>query len=251
MKNILIIEDDEAVRDSLSDLFSENKYKVFKSRDGKGGIYLAETEKIDLIICDIMLPEVDGYAVLNALRENESTREIPFIFLTAKAEMSDLRIGMEMGADDYIVKPFKAVDVLKAVKVRLEKSELRKGEWNEQSSPKKNSGTNERFFLTSSDNPKFIKTGDIVYINASGEYTIVHTADGNNSMVRKLLKQWELVLPSDSFVRIHRSSIINLNYVEKIVKWYKRSFRVYLKDIDDVFIISRRYAAKLKSYILK
>jgi two-component system LytT family response regulator len=149
------------------------------------------------------------------------------------------------------VKPFKAVDVLKAVKVRLEKSELRKGEWNEQSSPKKNSGTNERFFLTSSDNPKFIKTGDIVYINASGEYTIVHTADGNNSMVRKLLKQWELVLPSDSFVRIHRSSIINLNYVEKIVKWYKRSFRVYLKDIDDVFIISRRYAAKLKSYILK
>lgn len=251
MRSILIIEDDPAVRDSLRDLFTENQYKIYQAKDGLEGINIAENEDIDIIICDIMLPEADGYTVLNTLRENDNTRDIPFIFLTAKSEMSDLRNGMQMGADDYIVKPYKAADVLKTVSVRLERSELRKNNLDLPSAKVKNSGLKERFFVTSSDNPKFIKISDIVYISASGEYSVVHTADGKDSVIRKLLKQWESVLPSDSFVRIHRSSIINLNYVEKIVKWYKRSYRVYLKDVKEMFIISRRYAASLKSQILK
>ena len=216
----------------------KNNYKVYKALNGVEGIKVAETENIDIIVCDIMLPEADGYTVLKKLRENENTSEIPFIFLTAKAEMSDLRTGMQMGADDYIVKPYKAADVLETLKVRLEKSEQRIEIKNDRIEKNKNSRVSERFFITSSENPKFIKTSDIVYISASGEYSIVHTADGKNSTVRKLLKQWEAVLPLDTFVRIHRSSIINLNYVEKIVKWYKRSYRVYLKDIDDEFIMS-------------
>ena len=119
MKSILIIDDNTDIRENTCEILQLSGYKCFTTENGKKGVELALKEKPDLIVCDIMMPELDGYGVLHLLRKNIETQYIPFIFLTAKTERSDLRKGMEMGADDYITKPFDDVELLNAIEVRL------------------------------------------------------------------------------------------------------------------------------------
>lgn len=130
MKKILIIEDNEEVRDNILEILEVSNYNVFTAENGKAGVELAVTQVPDLIVCDIMMPVLDGYGVLHLLSKNEATSSIPFIFLTAKSEKSDLRKAMELGADDYLTKPFDGTELLKAVKVRLEKTALLKKNYN-------------------------------------------------------------------------------------------------------------------------
>ncbi|HWB25703.1 MAG TPA: response regulator [Chitinophagaceae bacterium] len=128
MKKILIIEDTPEVRDNTAELLALANYKVFTANDGKAGVLSALQEKPDLVICDITMPELDGFGVLHALQKNASTKNIPFIFLTAKVDRADFRRGMEMGADDYITKPFSGTELLNAVEGRLKKAEQVKEE---------------------------------------------------------------------------------------------------------------------------
>ncbi len=128
MKRILLIEDNTAVRENIAEILELSHYQVLTAENGKVGVKLATAEKPDLIICDIMMPEMDGYGVLHVLSKNESTSNIPFIFLTAKADRSDFRKGMEMGADDYITKPFDDIELLNAVEARLKRSALLKAD---------------------------------------------------------------------------------------------------------------------------
>ncbi|MEH2361698.1 EAL domain-containing response regulator [Nostoc sp.] len=121
MPKILIIEDEEAVRENILDLLEAEGFETLAAANGRIGIHLAISEVPDLILCDIMMPELDGYGVLKALREDPSTATIPFIFLTAKSAKSDFRQGMDMGADDYITKPFTRAELLSAIMNRLEK----------------------------------------------------------------------------------------------------------------------------------
>lgn len=123
-KKILLIEDNTDVRENTAEILELANYKVFTAENGKVGVELAQKEKPDLIICDIMMPVLDGYGVLHLLSKNHETATIPFIFLTAKAERSDLRKGMEMGADDYLTKPFDEGELLKAIESRLRRSEI-------------------------------------------------------------------------------------------------------------------------------
>ncbi len=120
---ILVIEDNAEMCDNISSILHLNKYKVLKAPDGKTGVELAYENKPDLILCDVMMPELDGYGVLHILSKHPETSDIPFIFLTAKAENTDFRKGMSLGADDYITKPFDGLDLLKAVETRLKKNE--------------------------------------------------------------------------------------------------------------------------------
>ena len=129
MKTILLIEDNTEVRENTAEILELANYRVVQAENGKIGVELAQKEKPDLIICDIMMPVLDGYGVIHLLAKNQDTAAIPFIFLTAKTERSDFRKGMEMGADDYITKPFDDVELLRAVESRLKKSELLKMEF--------------------------------------------------------------------------------------------------------------------------
>jgi CheY-like chemotaxis protein/CRP-like cAMP-binding protein len=129
MYNILLIEDNKDVRENTAEILELAGYKVATAADGKKGIIEVGSQKPDLIICDIMMPVLDGYGVLHMLAKNPDTASIPFIFLTAKAERSDLRKGMEMGADDYITKPFDKIELLNAVESRLKKIESLKKEY--------------------------------------------------------------------------------------------------------------------------
>ena len=125
MKNrsVLIIEDNQDIRESTAEILEMADYTVYTAEDGKKGIDLAQTHLPDIILCDIMMPELDGYGVLYLLNKNDETANIPFIFLTAKAERADLRKGMEMGADDYLTKPFDDMELLSAIETRLQKRE--------------------------------------------------------------------------------------------------------------------------------
>lgn len=124
MKKILVIEDNTEVRENIAEILELSNYKVVVAKDGKEGVEMALHDIPDLIVCDIMMPVLDGYGVLHLLNKHVETYGIPFIFLTAKAEKTDLRKGMEMGADDYITKPFDGIDLLNAIEVRLTKTEL-------------------------------------------------------------------------------------------------------------------------------
>ena len=123
MRTILIIEDDPDVRDNIQDLLTAEDYLVIPAADGREGLKEAHLRQPDLIICDVMIPDVDGYDVLRALRTEPDTMTIPFVFVTARASRAEQRAGMDLGADDYIVKPFTAEELLQAVRTRLERSE--------------------------------------------------------------------------------------------------------------------------------
>jgi DNA-binding response OmpR family regulator len=124
MKNILVIDDNTAIRENTAEILSLAGYKTNTAENGKVGVEIAIKEIPDLIVCDIMMPELDGYGVLHLLKKNAATENIPFIFLTAKTERTDFRKGMEMGADDYITKPFDDLELLKAIEIRLKKMEI-------------------------------------------------------------------------------------------------------------------------------
>jgi CRP-like cAMP-binding protein/CheY-like chemotaxis protein len=121
MKTIAVIEDNQDMRENIEEILELADYRVVSAPNGKVGVELVKQELPDLIICDIMMPELDGYGVLYYLSKIENTRAIPFIFLSAKNERSDFRKGMNMGADDYISKPFEELELLSAIESRLEK----------------------------------------------------------------------------------------------------------------------------------
>ena len=129
MKKILLIEDNKDVRENTAEILQLAQYNVITAINGKEGVELALKDKPDLIICDIMMPVLDGHGVLHMLSKNDETSGIPFIFLTAKAERGDFRKGMEMGADDYLTKPFDDVELLSAIEGRLRKNEILKKEF--------------------------------------------------------------------------------------------------------------------------
>jgi CheY-like chemotaxis protein/CRP-like cAMP-binding protein len=121
MKKILLIEDNPDMRDNTAEILELAGYRVVTAVNGKEGVVQARQEHPDLIICDIMMPELDGFGVLRMLSKQPETSAIPFIFLTAKAEQSDFRKGMNLGADDYITKPYDEGELIDAVETRLKK----------------------------------------------------------------------------------------------------------------------------------
>jgi DNA-binding response OmpR family regulator len=124
MKKILLIEDDTETRENTAEILDLANYTVVIAENGSAGVEQAKKEKPDLIICDVMLPNLDGYGVLAALNKDPATIGIPFIFMTAKAEKSDLRKGMSLGADDYLTKPVREAELLNAIRVRLNRVEF-------------------------------------------------------------------------------------------------------------------------------
>ncbi len=126
MKKILVIEDNDDIREGTVEVLQLAGYEAISARNGKIGVELALNTLPDVILCDIMMPELDGYGVLYLLSKNPKTADIPFIFMTAKAERADMRKGMEMGADDYLTKPFDDMELFNAIESRLRKKNQNK-----------------------------------------------------------------------------------------------------------------------------
>ncbi|THU39646.1 response regulator [Niastella caeni] len=156
MKKILVIEDNAGIRENVTEILELANYKVFTAEDGKTGIELALQEKPDLILCDVMMPQLDGFGVLHLLHKNPAIRNTPFIFMSARAERSEMRKGMELGADDYITKPFEKTELLQAIECRLKRVEWLKQDFVQHEAPVNGNGhangysktTNERDILS-------------------------------------------------------------------------------------------------------
>ncbi len=123
MKTILIIEDEPEMRRNLATILRLERFTTLTAENGRAGVGIALKEAPDLILCDVMMPELDGYGVLHALRENPLTEATPFIFLTARGERPDIRAGMNLGADDYLTKPVAKAELLDAVRSRIRRAE--------------------------------------------------------------------------------------------------------------------------------
>ncbi|MBO0936013.1 response regulator [Fibrella sp. HMF5335] len=121
MNTILVIEDNPEMRANITEILQLAPYQVVQAANGKQGVALARQQRPDLILCDIMMPELDGYGVLHIVSKDPDLAGLPFIFLTAKAESADFRFGMNLGADDYLTKPFDDIALLNAVEIRLKK----------------------------------------------------------------------------------------------------------------------------------
>jgi DNA-binding response OmpR family regulator len=251
MKNtkVLIIEDDDAVRENITTLLNEEGYQVLSAANGELGIEKAREAIPELIICDILMPGLDGYDVLDELSKHKETRLIPFIYLTAKVEREDIRKGMQLGADDYLFKPFKAEELLNAIKARLRKRLVLKAESVPNKSKKKTKakfGIDDKMFITINGHPNIIRVNEIVCIMAENQYSSLKLCDERSILLRRSISSWEKMLPSKYFLRIHRSTIINTEYINKMEKWYNSSFLIYLKNLKEPFTISKRYSSKIR-----
>lgn len=166
MKNILLIEDDTALRENTAELLELAGYKVTTAPNGKIGIEKARQNPPNIIICDIMMPEVDGYGVLEAMTSEKTTSHIPFIFLSAKTEHKEIRKGMDMGADDYLTKPFDEEELMSAVESRLAKANIIAGRIKSSNSVKEDTPRNlnqlKNFFCDEGVEASYSK-GEIIY----------------------------------------------------------------------------------------
>ncbi|MFD0764363.1 response regulator [Mucilaginibacter lutimaris] len=180
-KQVLIIEDNTDIRENVVEILELADFEVLQASNGKIGVDLALKNKPDIILCDIMMPDLDGYGVLYMLNKNPETATIPFIFLTAKAERLDLRKGMEMGADDYLTKPFDDIELLNAIETRLKKKEAQE---NFYTNPlerlnnllSKNNGLAELKRIVAERKSRQFKKGQVVYYDgdkANGLYIIL------------------------------------------------------------------------------
>ncbi len=171
MKKVLLIEDDVVLRENTTELLELSNYEVITAPNGKLGVDTAIKHLPNIVVCDIMMPELDGYGVLDALSKNESTKHIPFIFLSAKTERSDVRKGMDLGADDYITKPFEEEELISAIESRLAKAAILKDTYEENEEHEENVSDEgsirtlndlKNFFDDNGDVVEFAH-GDVVY----------------------------------------------------------------------------------------
>lgn len=129
MKKILVIEDNAGIRENIAEILELANYKVFTAEDGKTGIEIALHEKPDLILCDVIMPQLDGYGVLHLMHKNPAIRNTPFIFMSARTDRAEMRKGMDLGADDYITKPIEKTELLQAIECRLQRVEWLKQDY--------------------------------------------------------------------------------------------------------------------------
>jgi DNA-binding response OmpR family regulator len=129
MKKILVIENNAGIRENIAEILELANYKVFTAEDGKTGIEIALHHQPDLILCEVLMPQLDGYGVLHLIHKNPSIRNAPFIFMSDTADRAEMRKGMELGADDYIIKPFEKTELLQAIECRLKRAEWFKQEF--------------------------------------------------------------------------------------------------------------------------
>jgi len=232
--NALVVDDERLARKDLISLLGahDNITVVGEADDVPSAVKAIEKLCPDVIFLDIQMPGDSGFDLLD-----RTEVEARIIFVTAYDEYA-IR-AFEVNALDYLLKPVNPERLAKA----LEKLELQEQETVART---RRLDYSDRLFLMLGRNFKFLKVNSLVQVTAAGDYSEVLTSDGNKGLTLKSMKEWEARLPPQHFVRIHRSTIINMEFVDRVEEWFNYSFRIYLKGIEEPCVISRRYATRLK-----
>jgi len=230
----LVVDDERLARKDLISLLEPYEHiKVVGEADSvPTAVKAIQTLNPDVIFLDIQMPGDSGFDLLGKIDV-----EAQVIFVTAFDEYAIQ--AFEVNALDYLLKPVNPDRLARAIE-RLEHRET--------DIPLKTRELNydDRLFLMLGKHFKFLKINTITNIRAAGDYSEVMTCEGLKGLTLKSMKEWDVRLPSQQFLRIHRSTIINMEFIEKVEEWFNYSFRVYLKGLEEPFVLSRRYVAKLK-----
>lgn len=245
MYKLLIIEDDDDIRENLKEVFELSNDAVFATSSGEEALKMISKIKPDLILCDISMPVMDGFQVKKALEANAFTSSIPFIYLTAKADMISMREGMNLGADDYIVKPIRSKELVDTVHKRIGRLLGLKSNI-EKMTDKKELTIEDKIPLNTGKEHLFIQIKNIVVIKVKEDYTMVYTNDDKKFIIKKTIKSWESMLPEKNFIRVHRNILLNINFVEKIEPWFNGSLIAKIRNYPEMLKFSKRYSQKIK-----
>jgi len=246
MIEILVVDDQEIEELNLNSLFFDNGLKVHTTFGSQNGLDIAKRYLPDLVICNLETDN-EGCQFVEKLVRCEQTQNIPIIYLSSIKDFNNQRRLMNCGADDYIIKPFNEEELLQAVKCRLKKQKSLKDKMLKMCresleiddlKPKRN----DHILVTIGKRLQLIKYKDIVCITAQKEYSKFKTYDGQSIVVRKSLKRWEDILPAKNFLRIHRSTIINVEAIQRIIKIKERTYVVYLESLKEPLEFSQRYS---------
>lgn len=251
MKRILIIEEDNQNTKNIEGLLSDSGYKTYLAENSFDGFEIAKRYFPDLILCSIHTKGNNGSNIIFDLMKFEQTSTIPIICLTENTNVKELRKLMNIGADDFIDKPFKNDDLLLSVKMRLKKHEAVKNKYQHFSADRfeeeeKEPEFDDHILVKIGNRLNFIKFSEIICVTALKEYSKINLENGKKIVVRKSLRRWIDVLPSDVFLQIHRATIINMNFIEEAKKINERSYQVKMKYMNESFILSKRFANKVR-----
>jgi len=237
MKNkykALIVDDERLARNDLKSLLSEiNTIQVVGEAESVStAIEAIKKFRPDVIFLDIQMPGESGFDLLEKIKIKSK-----IIFVTAFDEYA-IR-AFEINALDYLLKPVNPERLKKAIeRIGLEKKLIENNS--------RNLEYKDRLFLTIDGKMNFLKINSVISINSAGDYTEILTDAKKKFLTHKSMKEWEFRLPEQYFCRIHRSTIINMEYIERLEDWFNYSLRVYLKGFEKPYLMSRRYVAKLK-----
>ena len=258
MKTILIIEDDTVLRETTAEILELENYKVVTAANGKRGAELAKILMPDLVVCDIMMPELDGYDVLKILSEDEKTKRIPFIFMSAKTEIKDVRKGMDLGADDYLTKPVNDELLISAIESRLAKSALLQEEetnietYNEASEFKNIENIDDlKNYFCDFGISKVLKKGEVVY--REGEFCnnvfLVYKGSVKSSKIDEFGKELIINVYKDDDLFGFSSIIENAHYFETTTAMEKAELMYVTKNTMQK-IIENNYKLSLEIFQL-
>lgn len=230
----IIVDDERLARKELTSLLEEFPVidVVGEADDTNSAHQIIEKLKPDVVFLDIQMPGESGFDLVNKLKH-----QTKIIFVTAFDEYA-IR-AFEINALDYLLKPINPERLAASIERLTSETE-------EDSELTRDLDFDDRLFLSINNEMKFLRVSDIICISAAGDYSELKIRDGKKGLVLKSMREWENRLPERYFCRIHRSTIINMEYIDKIEEWFNHSYRVYLKSIEDPFVMSRRYVSKLK-----
>ena len=254
---VLLVEDDSNLARALAHFLRCNDLLVITAGDGHRAIELATSTRPDLILCDLDLPGLHGFDVLALQQDNPELWDIPFLILTGRGDFKDIRKGMNLGADDYLVKPVPPEELIAAVRSRLLRRQRRQQvptalphvSPNTQPTSSEPDATESEaddavkggpLFLKTSDGRQRVELEDILWISAYGEYSRVHWGASSSALVRKPMKAWESELAPEDFLRIHRNSIINLRWLDRVEKGAEGEMVAHLKGQPEAISVSLR-----------
>ena len=261
--NILVASNNHDFLEKTSKLFPVNEFEIIRYNSAKSAFERIEEKEPKVIVSDILLSDMNGFKFLESIH-NAKNIELPiFIFYTRTATKSEIRKGMELGADDFLTEQESGIKLSELVKTQIEKREKLLSLKNKTISELKNklseniknsNGLNntatsleDYVFLDDKKYPGFYAIKDFVFVLSKKDYTQIFISNGKTITIHKTLTFWENFLPKKKFLRIHRQTIINLDFVKKVEKNNSYRFNIFLEGFEKPFVISQRYSKRIKT----